>query len=204
LNLEEDVATLRASLYQMLSIAFYPPKPEVLKFWSEVLSNFLEEGPSGKDTASIDPLELRVEYNRLFVGPGRLPCPPYESVYRKDRAADEMGTLMGPSALDVKSRYAEAGLEISKSFKDYPDHVAVELEFMNFLCSKEAATTDDVEKEDLRRKQREFLEKHIRKWAGEFSDRVLKNTNSLFYKTAASFLKEHVDDELELFSESSE
>jgi len=188
----------------MLSIAFYPPKPGVLRFWDEALSNFVEEGSSGKGSKTVVQLELRVEYNRLFVGPGKLPCPPYESVYRRDRVKDEIGTLMGPSVLDVKNRYAEAGLELSKSFKDYPDHVAVELEFMNFLCSKEAATVDIVGKEDLRKKQKEFLEMHIRTWAGEFSDRVLKSTDSLFYKTAASFLKEHVDDELELFEDSFE
>ena len=72
---------------------------------------------------------------------------------------------------------------------------------MHFLCSKEAAIAHIADKEDLRRKQKEFLEMHIRTWAGEFSDRVLKRTNSLFYKTAASFLKEHVDDELALFDE---
>ena len=204
MNLEEDVASLRAALYQMLSIAFYPPKPGVLRFWNEALSNFVNEGTSGEGAAPVDPLELRVEYNRLFVGPGKLPCPPYESVYRRDRVEGEIGTLMGPSALDVKNRYAEAGLEISKNFKDYPDHVAVELEFMNFLCSKEAATEHMADKEDLRRKQKEFLEMHIRTWAGEFSDKVLKSANSLFYKTAASFLKEHVDDELALFDESFE
>ena len=120
MNVEEDIASLRASLYQMLSIAFYPPKSGVLRFWNEALSNFVNEGTSGEGAAPAVPLELRVEYNRLFVGPGKLPCPPYESVYRTDRVEGEIGTLMGPSALDVKNRYAEAGLEISKKLQGLP------------------------------------------------------------------------------------
>ena len=184
----------------MLSIAFYPPKPEAQEFWDKVLSKFVIEEKSGESTAPVVPLELRVEYNRLFVGPGKLPCPPYESVYSADRAEGEKGTLMGPAAMDAKKRYAEAGLEVSKSFTDYPDHIAVELEFMHFLCSKEAEASRG-EKENWQRKEKEFFEKHIRTWAEVFSDRVLRSTNSLFYKTAASFLKEHVDDEQAFFDD---
>jgi len=185
----------------MLSIAFYPPKPDVETFWGEVLSKFADE----KDiSVTVKALDLRLEYNRLFVGPRMLPCPPYESVYREDREPDERGTLMGPSVWDVKKRYSEAGLAISKDFMDYPDHVAVELEFMDFLCSRESFATAEKKEEERalwQSREKEFLESHIRKWTGVFSEKVLKSTDSPFYRTAASFLKEHVNDELEYFSE---
>ena len=196
---EINEALERAVLYQMLSIAFYPPKPEAQEFWSKVLSKFADGEKSG--SIPVDYIDLSVEYNRLFVGPGKLPCPPYESVYRTDRDAGEIGTLMGPSVWDVKNRYAEAGLEISKDFRDYPDHVAVELEFMHFLCSREATAALSEDKENWRRREKEFLEIHLKSWAGVFSDKVLKSTDSQFYKTAASFLKEHIDDELAYFAE---
>ena len=182
----------------MLSIAFYPPREDkVLEFWDKVLSKFAEENEK-ESAKQLNALDLKIEYNRLFVGPNKLPCPPYESVYRTDREGGEMGTLMGPSAWDVKNRYAEAGLEISGGFNDYPDHVAVELEFMHFLCSKESFEKE--KREEWQRREKEFLELHIRFWAQVFSEKVLKSTDSPFYRTAAAFLKEHIDDELAFFS----
>jgi len=38
---------------------------------------------------------LLEEYERLFVGPGQVPCPPYESFWREDVPVDIRRTLMG-------------------------------------------------------------------------------------------------------------
>ncbi len=147
-------------------------------------------------------VELRLEYNRLFVGPGALACPPYESVYRRDRPESERGMLMGPSVIDVKHRYNEAGLQISKNFSDLPDHVAVELEFMCFLCAKEAeAAALGADKAIWRNRQAEFWKFHLNTWIGEFSDRLLKNAKSPFYKALGMFLKDWFEEEGVTFSE---
>ena len=194
-----SISEKRAEMYQILATAFYPPVQGVAeKIWAEAISNW------NPDTGNIElnPLGLRLEYNRLFVGPGALACPPYESVYRRDRPESERGMLMGPSVIDVKNRYSEAGLQINKDFSDLPDHVAVELEFMCFLCAKEAeAASSGVDEEIWKRRQAEFWKFHLNTWIVEFSDRLSKNTKSPFYKASAMFLKEWFEEEGDSFSE---
>jgi putative dimethyl sulfoxide reductase chaperone len=185
---------MRAEIYQILATAFYPPvQGTAEKLWSLALSQWK---PEGTVPPELDFTELRLEYNRLFVGPGALACPPYESVYRRDRPESERGMLMGPSAIDVKRRYSEAGLQFNKSFSDLPDHIAVELEFMCFLCAKEAeAAVSSAVETTLKTRQTEFWKIHLNPWIGEFSDRLLKNSRSPFYKASALFLNEWIEEE---------
>jgi len=73
-------------------------------------------------------LDLLDEYERLFVGPGQVPCPPYESFWREDVPVDIRRTLMGPCTAELKELYHELGLQVSPQPRELPDHVAVELE----------------------------------------------------------------------------
>ncbi|MBW1770891.1 MAG: molecular chaperone TorD family protein [Deltaproteobacteria bacterium] len=77
--------------------------------------------------------DLCVDFARLFVGPYALLAPPYGSVY-----LDGERKVMGDSTMDVCMRYAEVGLQLADHFKEVPDHIAAELEFIYFLILKEA------------------------------------------------------------------
>jgi TorA maturation chaperone TorD len=148
--------------------------------------------------------ELAREHLRLFVGPGHIPCPPYEAVYRKDRPNFEKGLVMGPSTADVRRAYAAAGLELSKAFTDLPDHIAAEMEFMQFLCAEERNLAQQGKNEDaarMRSMQREFLRNHLQSWVGEFTDCILRSTTSPFYKTTANVLREFVGTEADYLAE---
>lgn len=194
----KEACETRATVYRTLSLAFYPPTSDIAEIWqtlNELTPNDSESADNGKSTVDLN--RNSFEYNRLFVGPVHLPCPPYESVYRKDRSELEVGTVLGPSTLDTKRRYREAGLEISNRFKDLPDHIAVELEFMHYLCSKELQAEDPEEAEKFTRMQRAFLKLHLTSWIPAFTNNVTRSTTSSFYKKAAFVLKEFVDDEQE-------
>jgi len=84
-------------------------------------------------------LGLLDEYERLFVGPGQVPCPPYESFWREDVPVDIRRTLMGPCTADLKRLYLELGLEMSPQCGELPDHVAVELEALAYALSCDEA-----------------------------------------------------------------
>jgi len=84
-------------------------------------------------------LGLLDEYERLFVGPGQVPCPPYESFWREDVPVDIRRTLMGPCTADLKRLYLELGLEMSPQCDELPDHVAVELEALAYALSCDEA-----------------------------------------------------------------
>jgi putative dimethyl sulfoxide reductase chaperone len=194
------VSQEREEIYQILATSFYPPVKGVTdKLWKNAISKW---NPEGGEAIELNPLDLRLEYNRLFVGPGTLACPPYESVYRRDRPESERGMLMSTSVIDVKKRYGEAGIGISGNFSDLLDHIAVELEFMCFLCAKEVeARTSGGDDDIWKRRQAEFWKFHLNPWIGEFSESLLKNAKSPFYKAAAALLKEWFEVEGEAFSE---
>lgn len=85
-----------------------------------------------------------VGYNRLFFGPGHVLVPPYESVHMSAN-----GLVMGQAAVDVSRKYREEGLAISPDFKNLPDHVVVELEFMAHLCIHEVEAWANGDSEKL-------------------------------------------------------
>src|SRR4030043_2079977 len=86
--------------------------------------------------------DLAVEYARLFVGPYELKAPPYGSVY-----LDGGRRVMGDSTMEVVRIYEKTGLAMDKDFKELPDHIAVELEFMFFLIYKEGEALEKLEKD---------------------------------------------------------
>ena len=189
----------RVAVYRMLSLAFYHPTSEAQNLWSSLSRLAGEYGFPlvCEESTKQDARELEYEYNKLFVGPEHVLCPPYESVYRSDRSEIELGLVMGPSTNDTKKRYKEAGLEIAKDFKELPDHIAIELEFMYFLCANEAKSKDFEEASLWRERQREFIASHIKTWFSNFSEMLELNAISCFYKTAAKLLKEFLSEEIE-------
>ena len=127
--------------------------------------------------------ELEVEYNRLFVGPGMPRVYPYESLYR-----DSAGLVMGPSAGEVLQAYRRSGLAINTAFRDLPDHIAVELEFMARLCFEEARAGSAGRADlalRLKQEQRLFLNAHLASWLPALCERVIRETTSTMYRGVA-------------------
>jgi TorA maturation chaperone TorD len=200
----------RGKIYATLAAAFYPPTGDMTKVWGAISNGLAVYGHAPEKTVewddsvgkpvTVSTSKLSQEYLRLFVGPGHVYCPPYESVHRADRPEMERGLVMGPSTVDLVRRYGEAGLTVSKNFRDLPDHIAVELEFMYYLCAKESELTSGKrsdEVEEWRKRQREFVRDHLRPWVEAFGDCVLRSTCLSFYGSAAALLKAFVRKESE-------
>ena len=203
-------AAFRGKIYRILAAAFSPPKTDTSSLYDALLkihASLQSTKTSPEATHAPNGLSLPTlakEHLRLFVGPGHMPCPPYEAVYRKDRPDFERGLVMGPSTADVRRAYLAAGLDISKTFTDLPDHIAAEMEFMQFLCVEEARLAQQGNNEDagkMKSMQREFHKNHIEPWVGDFADCILRSTTSPFYKATASVLKEFAESEAEYLAE---
>ncbi|WP_338669141.1 TorD/DmsD family molecular chaperone [Pseudodesulfovibrio methanolicus] len=111
------------------------------------------------ETGDFSPLET--EYVRLFIaGPGGVPAPLYESCH-----LDGAPRTMGQSALAMRDRLAEAGLEISLPSNEPPDHLALELEYLFHLCA-EGWTGDPA----LAEKAALFADEVMVPWVGRFRD----------------------------------
>jgi len=132
------------------------------------------------------PEELLVEHARLFVGPQRVIAPPYGSVY-----LEEGRRVMGDSTVKALQAYQEAGLHLDSDFKELPDHIAVELEFVYYLTAKgvDAETAGSVEEANRHFLAREvFLEQHLRRWVPSFCARIAEGTENDFYRGLANCL----------------
>jgi len=193
---------LRMEAFRLLSDCYFLPDPglskkledlelkmaKVCEPAAEWVRNMREEFEA---VANLEP--LKVDFSKLFAGPYKLFAAPYGSVY-----LDSERKIMGDSTLDVKNRYREAGLDTAKNFKDAPDHISAELEFMYYLIFKEieAFSKADIETGiDFIQKQKSFLEDHLMAWVPEFANSIIESAENPFYmnlaKTTATFLKEN-------------
>jgi len=198
-------ATFRSNIYRILALSFAPPRTESKNLYVAILEALAILRSTGADPSEgVRFSDLSREHLRLFVGPGHIQCPPYEAVYRKDKPLLEKGLVMGPSMADVRRRYAEANVAMSQKFTDLPDHIAVEMEFMYFLCIEESKFTEQRNNEELskiRKMQQEFLDEHLKPWVNDFANCVLQSSNSSFFKASANLLKAFIESESEHFRE---
>ena len=136
-------------------------------------------------------LVLEVDYNRLFVGPGVLLAVPYESFYRSAPDENGRGTICGPEMLAVKDFYGRFGTAMPDHFVEYPDHVALELEFLSLLAQEEATCWERGDSEGARVFQKgaaEFRRDHLGVWAHRFADDVKAGAETDLYPALADLL----------------
>ncbi|MGB9695646.1 MAG: TorD/DmsD family molecular chaperone [Caldisericaceae bacterium] len=134
-------------------------------------------------------LDLQKEYTRLFI-PSRPEhpapiCPLYESIY-------EDGFLMGEAAFQVARLFYEAGLKKVDEFNLPHDHFALELEFMSYLCSKEAEGLElgnELIITKSKRLQLIMLKEHLGKFSLKLLESVQAHSQNDFYTSIASLLK---------------
>lgn len=143
--------------------------------------------------------ELKSEYNRLFIGPGHLPAPPWESVYlSKEKIIFDEHTL---AVRDFYKRWKVAPTRINK---EPDDHIGFELEFMAILISKSIRALEKGNMEELKdviKGQVEFLDKHPLVWIDEFSNKLTNSTVEPFYKGIGLFLLEYTKMDRELLED---
>jgi putative dimethyl sulfoxide reductase chaperone len=211
-----QIAQARGAIYRLLSRCFYQPTPQLFEDIARgpsasLLQNLLTTFQVGMLDEMLAPAEngaprssagdatlfesLKEEYDRLFEGPGHVQVPPYESVHRTDVPEIERGLLMGRATLDAKRRYAELGLAMAKGFTDLPDHIAVELEFMCYLCTKEAEAGGAARDGRFVKAQRDFTHEHLTQWLPDFCDKIVASSTVRFYRDLAKVTKAYVESE---------
>ena len=187
----------RRDAYKLLSECYYLPEEHMgdtlilLKgLMGDVCAAAVEHIPDLEE----DIERLKIDYSKLFVGPFKLLAPPYGSVY-----LDGKRILLGDSTMDARNRYREAGLDIAAHFREAPDHIAVELEFMYYLVFKEV---EAIELSDFRSameylaRQRGFLEDHLGVWVPEFAANVERNATTDFYRNLVRATRAFVQEDL--------
>jgi TorA maturation chaperone TorD len=133
-------------------------------------------------------------YNRLFLV--KPLAPPYETSYLKVPGQSE-GTL----AAEISGTYGQAGLIVSPETNELPDHIAVELEYMSFLCEKELTALQNDDADELAstlQEQQHFMDHHLARWYPQFAKKALSTgVESTLYQhvigTAFAFLRSELE-----------
>ncbi|MBS1250195.1 MAG: Tat proofreading chaperone DmsD [Chloroflexi bacterium] len=182
----------RQVAYQLLATFYSLPENGIIKKLTKLEKVLERLAPRGveniapmKSNLRIEPLE--VDYAALFVGPFKLLAPPYGSIYLESNQR-----IMGDSTIDASNRYRESGLQVASNFKEAPDHIVIELEFMSFLIFKEieALKKNDIEEAlACLGTQNNFLRDHLGAWVSKFTKNVKENAQTSFYRNLASVTK---------------
>jgi TorA maturation chaperone TorD len=181
------------------SIYLCKPLKEAIKNWRVLLSEDttislqgLKDAIRKIDTDSDGELkDLLWDYTRLFIGPYKLPCPPWESVYTSPKRL-----MMQEAAAEVQNIYRGAGLIINS--KDImPDHIGTELNFLSILLQR--INTDGGGATNYIKIAEKFLNEHLLKWVTQFTLDMEEAAASPLYKTLAHLTRDFIMNECNFF-----
>lgn len=142
--------------------------------------------------------DLAVEYSYLFLGPGKH-ISPHESVHHQ-REDGQWGKLWGGSTAEVKRFIEATGLDYKDDFKGLPDHISVELEFMQQLILREEQAWKEAEADKAaacRQVEKRFIEEHLIRWIPSFCEKVIQTAELPFYRAMAELTRSFIEFEME-------
>ncbi|MDF1625813.1 MAG: molecular chaperone TorD family protein [Parvibaculaceae bacterium] len=174
---DSENAMARGQIYSFLELAFGHPADEGIEYFrQESTEEFLYETlkkleyVSAFDAGMYECFErffkslrtfsverIEGDYIMLFSSNYPIvPCPPYGSLFTagENKRLEEMTAVM--------DAYRESGMGLSEKHEELPDHLGVELEFLQYLSFRESESWRDKEDEIVkfwRGKQAYFLER---------------------------------------------
>lgn len=193
-----------ADVYRLLSACYYQPEDAFLEenvfgqmgaALALVLPQEVPQAEKLKTSFVSDGVDsLLLDYTRLFLGPFGILAKPYGSLY-----LDGDKQVMGDSTVRAQSLYREGGFDLDENFREAPDHVAVELEFLYLLTHRigEARLSGDkAEAERLTGLKRQFLGEHLGRWIGTFADNVRDGAETDYFRELAELTQRFVQNDI--------
>jgi len=187
--------TERGDCFKLLAACFYEPEKQLLveeQIGEKLGLLFDGQAPGCAKSArkmqnvleKIEQQQMSIDHAALFVGPFELLAAPYGSVYMERNRR-----VMGDSTIKAAHYYQEAGLSVD--IKEPADHIVIELEFMYYLCSKEASAATGGNLDEAR-KFREiqvgFFFDALKPWIANFCEAIKVGTDNAFYLNLADCL----------------
>lgn len=208
------VPLLRSALYQAVAGGFAYPTAERIVFLqahgvaesltaaATVLAEVYREGAALAErveayrraavAAANAPLEnIQDEHFQLFGATASKECPPYETLYGCSSLQQNL------ELSKISGFYRAFGLEMRDSAGERLDHIAAELEYMRFLCYKEAYGIEHRHAPEQiaigTDAQKKFLRAHLGKWAALFAQRLKRQARDGYYGALAELLERLID-----------
>ena len=185
-EIEDNETTARSGVYHVLGRLFTLPDaaayeaavnaewPARLREAAALLAFDFDFGVSALPK-SVSQADFEAEYRRLF-GPG-----PAASIFAGDYADGDRGDRIE----EIVRLFEYFGLKASGDQARSPDHLATELEFMQYLAFKEAASSSPRLGASFRRAQEDFLERQLTVWLPTFTAKVEQANALLIYLWAS-------------------
>ncbi len=186
----------RSNIYALLSRVLLQELDETMLQTIKNDENILDFFPTFKDWAplkEVEPKKLLEEYlNPDFVNLAILHLIPYETFYTREDQKIETGGAN--PVTDMYSAYNfMVDYEISRTIS--ADHIGVELEFMHHLAEAEIKALDEKDMgsvKDIQTIQKEFLNKHLLKWAPMYLINMKFESRTPLYYDAAEMALEFI------------
>lgn len=145
---------------------------------------------------------LTRDFAALFAVPGPHYVAPYESVYcdaperppgagtvptprAGQHSRTRMGTLMGPSTLEVQQAQHAACLAVERGL---PDHIANEVWFVAHLWKRQAE--GPIGSADWAQQRERFTRDHLQRWLDILTDEVRHHETCGVYSTALTIVQQ--------------
>ncbi|MEN8263708.1 MAG: molecular chaperone TorD family protein [Nitrospirota bacterium] len=204
-----ETAKQRSNIYGLLSLIYraeinmellnHIKEPGFLAVLSEMGAGLGDDFMNRPEEDLIE--DLAVEYTRLFLGPGKH-ISPHESIHH-ERDDGDWGQFWGKSTVEIKKFIETAGLEYKDDFTGLPDHISVELEFMQKASAREAQAREEGSNDELLyclKMERKFIDEHLLKWVPVFCDKIISEAELSFYREIAKVTKHFMEFEEEEIS----
>lgn len=182
-----EVMNGKADVYRLLSACYYQPEDAfleeavytqlvtALKQCATDLAPLAQQLDEAARRDGVDTLLL--DYSRLFLGPVEIPAKPYGSIYLEGEKV-----VMGDSTVNAKSYYRAADFEIADDFREVPDHVAVELEYLYQLSFLQIHGATSAAEKDWDKLEQQFLTEHLGRWIAPFTEKMVEHAGTDFYR----------------------
>ncbi len=136
------------------------------------------------EVASAELARLRSEYSGLFeVGSQGPPAPIREDLQTGQRA----GTRE-----EVVRFYDYFGYVLDEKFSWQPDHLSVQLEFMHYLCFREAEATSESDALSFQLAQADFCARHLAGWVPQLAANVDQLAAGSLYARVVAAVRDFV------------
>lgn len=202
----EAVASGRAQTYALLAALYSAPPTEELAAMIRA-GGLAQEEDSGSslreaaealtetfrkaDTDGLPEDDIVAEHTWLFTLPSGVV--PHESIY-----TDENQRMGGRVTVAVKQLYDAAAAELTGACLELPDHMGVELEFMQFLCDLERQFWHEPNEEGMEKCldfQDRFLKEHLLCWHRALCEKIQNASRLEIYRALATLTIEFLEAE---------
>ncbi len=202
---EFEKAETRSFLYKLLAVSFAYPTEELVaaltreEYWRDLDQLFFDIDPSGtmaeitrrfkpdiSSEAAGGKEGMEIEYNRLFQLSQSLPCPLTASEYMKGESRQALAVAQ------LNGLYKSFGVKM-KNLKE-PDNLSTVLEFMSWLCAKQARAIEqgnEEHKASCLRAQEIILEDYLG-WVPLLQDGIRTNAELKHYLWLVACLVEFI------------